>query len=143
MGQARGPAGEVVSVQIPELITAAPGALTTLDLQVTVRTGFHVQANPVRNRLLKPIVLEAAATKIATPGAPVYPPSKTLRLEGSDEDLVIYDGAFTIRLPLTIARDAPAGRVTLHATLRYQACDDRYCLFPTTIPVDLPLTVVR
>ena len=130
-------------MQVPESIKAVPGALTTVDLQVTVRTGFHVQANPVRNRLLKPIVLEVRPTQIATPGAPVYPPSKTMRLDGTDEDLVIYDGAFTIRLPLRIASDAPAGPVTIQATLRYQACDDRYCLFPATIPVELPLTISR
>ena len=143
LGSASSQTPDVVRVQVPELIKATAGKATVAEVQVIVRPGFHVQANPVRNRFLKPVVLEMPSTKVVAAGAAVYPPSKTMRLEGSDEDLVIYDGAFSIRVPLAIAQDAPQGPVKLSGTLRYQACDDRHCLFPTTIPVELEISVLR
>ena len=135
-------ASDVVRVQVPKSIEATAGKATVAEVQVIVRPGFHVQANPVRNRFLKPIVLEVPSTRVVATGAPIYPPNKILRLEGSDEDLVIYHGTFSIGFPFTIAQSAPRGPLTLHGTLRYQACDDRHCLFPTAIPVDLEISVV-
>jgi hypothetical protein len=87
-------ASDVVRVQVPKSIEATAGKATVAEVQVIVRPGFHVQANPVRNRFLKPIVLEVPSTRVVATGAPIYPPNKILRLEGSDEDLVIYDGTF-------------------------------------------------
>ena len=65
-----------------------------------------------------------------------------MRLPGDSRDLVVYDGTFAISLPVKAAGDAAAGEtVTLRGTLRYQACDDRHCLFPVTLPVTIVVTI--
>lgn len=133
-------AAEVVAVASDPQF-AHPGQVVVAQVRVSVAPGFHVQANPVRNRFLIPIVLAVKPDTAVTPGAPVYPVAKTMRLEGSDEDLVIYDGEFEIRLPLHVADNAPAKRLRLTGTLRYQACDDHHCLFPTTVPLELSLEI--
>ena len=133
--------GDVLRVQVPGEIQCAAGKATVVEVQMSVRAGFHVQANPVRNRFLKPIVLDVPTTQTVVTGPPRYPESKIMRLDGSDEDLVIYDGTFSIRLPLAVASDAPVGPVTLRGVLRYQACDDRHCLFPAEVPIELRLTI--
>jgi len=112
-------------------------------IQVSVKRGYHVQANPVKNPSLVPIVLDVKPDEMVVPGPPVYPLSKKLRLDGSDEDLAVYDGTFVIRLPLTIVPNALRSRLILSGTLRYQACDDRHCLFPVTLPVKLIILVGR
>lgn len=134
-------AADVLRLRVPSHVAASAGQETVAAIQITVKRGYHVQANPVRNPSLIPIVLDMMADGSVTPGSPDYPLSKTMRLEGADEDLVVYDGTFAIRLPLAVAVDAPAGPVILSGTLRYQACDDRHCLFPVTRPVKLVVQV--
>jgi len=62
-------------------------------------------------------------------------------LEGDSVDLVIYDGSFAVRNSIKLTEDAAPGKRELRGTLRYQACDDRHCLFPTTLPFTVRLRV--
>jgi hypothetical protein len=108
---------------------------------VTVKPGYHVQANPVLNPDLIPLTLEIKPAPDARSGKPIYPPAKRLRLEGDSVALVVYDGSFTVRTPIRLSKRAAPGTRDLSGALRYQACDDRHCLFPTTIPFTLKLRV--
>jgi len=133
---------EVVSVVPPPGVEVKPGASARIALQVLVKPGYHVQANPVENPSLIPITLKMDAADNISVGEPLYPKAKRLRLPGDDQDLVVYDGSFVIALLITAARNAASGaKLTLRGTLRYQACDDSHCLFPVTLPVALPVTV--
>jgi len=133
---------DVVTVQPPPGIEVKPGAGTRVAIQIAVKPGYHVQANPVENPDLIPITLKIDAAGSVSVGEPVYPVAKRMRLPGDSQDLVVYDGTFSISLPVKVGRDAAAGEaVTLKGTLRYQACDDRYCLFPVTLPVALVVTI--
>jgi hypothetical protein len=71
-----------------------------------------------------------------------YPASKKLRLEAIHETVPVYQGTFRLVRDVTIARDAavrplldPGGRLTIEGALKYQACDDRICYPPATVPV--------
>jgi thiol:disulfide interchange protein DsbD len=121
-----------------------PGAGTHIAIQVAVKPGYHVQANPVENPDLIPITLKIDAAGSVSVGKPVYPAAKRMRLRGDSQDLVVYDGTFTISLPVKVGLEGAAGdTVTLRGTLRYQACDDRHCLFPVTLPVAVVVTIAR
>lgn len=135
---------EVVTVVPPSGVEVKPGARARIALQVVVRPGYHVQANPVENPSLIPITLKMDAAEGVSVEDPLYPTAKRLRLPGDSQDLVVYDGTFVIALPLQVGRKATAGAmVTLKGTLRYQACDDSHCLFPVTLPVALAVKVVE
>ncbi len=115
------------------------GSAASVEVKVAVKRGYHVQANPVENPSLIPITLKIEPAAGVTVGKPVYPTAKRIRLQGDDHDLVVYDNSFTIAVPIKLSGNLAAGStVKLNGTLRYQACDDRHCLFPVT----LPLTVV-
>jgi len=133
----------VASVSMGEVPAVRAGAGATLKVAVTVKPGFHVQANPVLNPALIPIVLAVPQTPAVSIGKPVYPQARRLRLVGSEEDLVVYDGTFVIEQPVTVSQDSPRGETVLAGSLRYQACDDRHCLIPRTLPVELRLRVVE
>lgn len=137
-------AGAVEALRIlpPEAVAVKPGAATQIRLQVVVRPGYHVQANPVENPSLIPITLRIDPSPHISIGVPRYPGAKRLRLAGDDQDLVVYDGRFDIALPIAVGNDAAPGDVTLAGSLRYQACDDRHCLFPVTLPVAVSVTVL-
>lgn len=118
-----------------EALTIAAGAQDTLAFTFSVRSGFHVQANPVPHAYLIPATLKADSTNYFTPQSPLYPAGHTYVLTGSTDSLSVYDGTFQIPVPVTASADAPAGNYTLNGTFRFQACDDTTCFAPRTITV--------
>jgi DsbC/DsbD-like thiol-disulfide interchange protein len=131
-----------VTVVPPSSVELRPGTSRQIALQVVVKPGYHVQANPVENPSLIPITLQMDGATGISVGEPLYPTAKRLRLPGDSQDLVVYDGSFAIGVRLEVARDANVVQtVALKGNLRYQACDDSHCLFPVTLPVALSVTI--
>jgi DsbC/DsbD-like thiol-disulfide interchange protein len=131
----------VVSVTSPAPAKLAPGARAEVRFSVTVKKGFHVQANPASEPYLVPLRLEMKSDSRVRIAKTHYPPGKPWRLTGTEQDLSTYDGTFEIRLDLEAAPQATPGEVTLSGTLHYQACDDRVCLRPASVPVSLAVSV--
>jgi len=42
-----------------------------------------------------------------------------------------------------VSSRAAAGKTVLEGKLHYQACDHEHCLFPRTLPVEIPLRIER
>jgi len=57
-----------------------------------------------------------------------------LRLEAIDETVPVYNGKFRLVRDITIGK-AYLGTLTVEGTLKYQACDDRMCYVPQTVPL--------
>ena len=132
----------VVHVSAPDTLVISQRGKGVAHVKLVIDTGYHVQANPVENPSLIPITLKIDPAAGVTVGRPVYPTAKRIRLPGDDHDLVVYDGEFTIALPVQLTSDfAPGDTVALNGSLRYQACDERHCLFPVTVPLTLALRV--
>lgn len=150
-GGAEGPAaaepgqagGRVLTVGPVEPLSLKPGGSQWLFIPVQVAEGYHVQANPASEDYLIALRLDLRCPEGLTCGPPVYPSSKPFRLKGSDKELDVYDGLMELRLTLSADGDVAPGERTVEGTLRYQACDDRRCLFPATAPVSVPVQVVR
>jgi len=133
---------EVVTVTPPSGVHLKPGGEARVAIQIVVKPGYHVQANPVENPSLIPITLKVESDANISIGEPRYPAAKRIRLPGDSQDLVVYDGSFVIALPVQVSHSATAGEtITLRGALRYQACDDSHCLFPVTLPVSLSVAV--
>lgn len=115
------------------------GRSGTVTVVVTVKPGFHVQANPASEELV-PTTLTLEPAPGLTLGTPVYPKSKPYRLEGVGE-LAVYDGTFEIKVPVTVGKTVPLGQRALKGSVRYQACDDTTCFFPVTEPVMVTVTI--
>lgn len=127
---------EVAQVIAPARVTLPLGKPQQVAIEVAVRPGYHVQANPAAYPNLIPITLTLPPARGVATGAPTYPAPKRLRLEGSGDQLLVYDGRFRIVVPMAryVALAAP---IRLQGSLRYQGCDDRHCLFPQTVPLVL------
>lgn len=132
------PRPKVVDAAAPA-VALRPGRTSPAALTVTVARGFKVQANPPTEGLVATTLMMAPSEGLHF-GAPQYPKSKVFALEGVG-DLLVYDGIFTITLPISASRSAAPGPRTLEGTLRYQACDDTTCLLPISLPVRIEVTV--
>lgn len=71
-----------------------------------------------------------------------FPASKKLRLEAIKETVPVFEGTFHLTREIIIADEKSVrplldseGNLTIEGSLRYQACDDRQCFLPVTVPV--------
>ena len=134
--------GPVVRVREPEGLTLVPGASGIARFVLDVADGFHAQANPATQPFLIPLTLKLRSSGGLRVGSARYPPGRPHRLEGAEDALLTYDGTFEVAVPVEALPAAPPGERSLRGSLRYQACDDRMCLFPVSSAVTLTVRVV-
>ncbi len=102
---------------------AAAGGWRKFELRLTLRPGWHVNANPASLPELIPTRVEGDVRGL------VYPKAESLRLAFAEDRLAVYTGRVVVRGEVKDgARDV---------RLTYQPCDDRRCLPPVTRPVRL------
>ena len=128
-------------------LIAVPGSRLTLLAEVELPAGVHVYAPPVKG--YKPIELMTEAAPQFTFHPAVYPKPKVLYLEAIRERVPVFEGKFRIRQDLTVTtaqdflRSLGEGKmIEIGGELRYQACDQRTCYPPTSVPVKWQLNVL-
>lgn len=110
----------------------------------TVGAGFHVQANPVSQPNLVATTLMLDANDAFEVSEITYPDGKMYRLQNSDRDLKTYEGNFDVKVAVKAkAGKAKAGKSEVKGKLRFQACNDKICFFPTSVPVTIPVVVYK
>jgi uncharacterized protein YyaL (SSP411 family) len=116
----------------------AGGALR-LAVDLEIRDGWHVNAHrPLQQELIGTELTVGEGRGAWRLGAVDYPAGERIRLGFRDEPLLVYRG--TVRLTALLegapADDAPAPVVPVR--LRFQACDDKVCLRPEEMVLEVP-----
>lgn len=125
--------------------TVAPGQRVTLELVVDLPEKMHVYAPEVDGYI--PISWEIEPREIVTLFDAEYPDAEMLHLPAIDETVPVYEGAFRILRDVRVnnsrelAKFLDDGKITLNGKFRYQACDDKVCYIPETVPVKWTLAV--
>jgi hypothetical protein len=127
-------------VTYPSDSAIAPGNRFSIVAQITPHTGVHVYAPGATN--YKVIDLKVLAAPYISALAPAYPQSEIYFFKPLNERVPTYQKPFTIRQDIVIdgsaaARTALANEtsMTIGGALSYQACDDRLCYDPVTLPL--------
>ena len=115
------------------------GQHVALILDVELQQGVHVYAPGVQSGYI-PIEWKLSASPAWTNTTVDYPEPKSVRLLG--ETVPAYEGKIRITREVTIAPQGRAaeaagasGQIVLEGSFRYQACDDRQCFVPETVPL--------
>ena len=112
-----------------------------LTLDGTLPPGMHVYAPGVSQeyRPVKWTMNESTAWKF---GQPSFPMAKKMSLAGDPELVPVYEGKFSITRELVLGREqdlkprvSADGDFTVEGAFQFQACDDRMCFPPQTIPL--------
>jgi len=127
-------------VNSASLAAAKWGQRIALVLDVDLKPGMHVYAPGVQGYIAVDwSMAESPAVKVHEA---TYPASQQINLPAIHETVPAYKGKFQIVRDVTIGTDAqvkPAlnekGELIIHGTFRYQACDDRTCYIPETLPL--------
>jgi len=122
--------------------TVAPGTQFSLVLDVRPARGVHVYAPGVTG--YKPISLSVEAQPGLVTRGVQYPPSEDYHFKPLNEHVQVYQRPFRIVQDVLIdpAPQAQAqaalkdvASMTIKGVLNYQACDDKVCFTPQTVPL--------
>ncbi len=131
--------GEAVKVDEVRIKgVATPGREVIAVISFTIDEGYHTHSSRPSEPNFIATALSIAATKGVTAGNPVYPKGKTQKVEGLDKPLSLYEGQFTVSVPLKLEAGISLP-LTVPATLRYQACQGAQCYPPKSLKVDLTI----
>jgi hypothetical protein len=124
----------------PSDAAVAPGNRITLALDIVPKPGMHVYAPGASN--YRVIRLDLADQPFLRPLDTRYPPSEIYFFEPLNERVPVYQKPFTLLREVVVegtpqAQAALKGResVTINGTLEYQACDDKICYNPGSLPL--------
>jgi hypothetical protein len=126
------------------------GNRVTLIAQIDLPPNVHVYSPGVQG--YKPIQLTLNPVAGIEFAPVAYPSSKVLYLEAIQEHVPVFEGKFRITQDATVTasktRDVvralvSAGKtISITGELKYQACDDRVCYPPASVPVVWSLQVL-
>jgi len=125
-----------------------PGNLITLTADVRLPPDVHVYAPGTQG--YKPIKLVMDPLPEFEFRAASYPRSKILYLPAIKERVPVFEGAFRIRQELKVNSMADFSNslgtdgkmVAIKAHLEYQACDNKICFLPASVPLEWKLQVL-
>jgi hypothetical protein len=128
-------------------VTIGPGRRVTLTAEVKPKTGIHVYAPGSQYRA---VAIKLEPQSPFRTDAPVeYPKPVLYTFKPLNEQVLVYDSPF--RLVAQIVLDPARPFVTplqrpaslaLNASLDYQACDDRVCYLPESVPLRWTVTLL-
>lgn len=127
----------VSSPQLAVKATSPASAAKQIELRFTIQEGLHINSHTPHSEFLIPTTL----TLEKTPGVEVaqvdYPQGVDYHFQFSPKDaLSVYTGEFAVVVRL----HAHAGHYAMRGQLHYQACDNKACNPPQTLPVQLDVT---
>lgn len=131
----------IVQVTAPEVIVSS-GRKGVIHIYITVKKGYHIQANKVNDEFIIPTTIEINAGDVIATGKPSFPAGRKFRLEETNDYLLVYDGNFRITIPLRAKKKLQKGNYTLDAKLHYQACDNKTCFFPKIIDFSIVVNII-
>lgn len=129
---------------VAEADTAHPGSTHRVAIEARLEpqgAGLHVNSNEPLEDFLIPTVLTLDPPPGVELGAVAWPAPILLEQQGAEQPLAVFEEEFVIGAALTLEAGLPPGDYVVPGSLRYQACDERMCYIPTTVPVEFALRV--
>ena len=124
--------------------TVRPNLRFTLVADFQLQPKMHVYAPSVQGYI--PIRFDIEPSPYFTAHTTEYPPAEELFLAAIKETVPVFQGGFQVRQDITMLGNdvlEPVlkgnSEVKIRGKLRYQACDDKICYLPQTIPLEWTL----
>ena len=102
-----------------------------VDVHLSIEAGYHIQSNKPKDANLIATNIVVTGPKSIKIGNPQFPVAKVVKLGFSNIPAAVFEGKITIRVPVS------ATKGKYRAEIRWQACDDKSCLAPVTVVLDV------
>jgi hypothetical protein len=137
-------AGPSVTLVSAPLATVTRGQGGVVKLRFHISNGYHINSNKPKEEFLIPTALKLNAPTDIVITKTTYPAGEEKSFDfDPNEKLSVYTGDFTISVGVRPLKDVVHGKYAVHGTLKYQACDNRACYPPKTLPVDFEVKVQK
>lgn len=124
------------------------GQRILLAVEIEMAKGLHLYAPGVEGYIATE--WKMPETPLAKAHEVVYPKSRVLYLEAIKEKVPVFEGKIRLLRDVTMGPDkalrgamGEGNKVIIEAGLRYQACNDRLCYPPETVPLKWELELTR
>ena len=117
------------------------GGIYLVAVQAELDAGFHVNSNEPLEDGLIPTELSLDPPEGVRLEGIAWPESFLFEVAG--EPLAVFEEEFLIGASLALDPDLAVGDYVVPGRLRYQACDNTICYFPTTATLEFHLSVVE
>jgi DsbC/DsbD-like thiol-disulfide interchange protein len=143
--EAPSPVGRVTSESVV-VVAAQPveipgGGSRETVVKISIKAGYHVNANPPTFSYLKPTELDITASDGISAASVSYPSPLSRKFAFADKPLAVYEGETGIKATIKADKAAGKGEHSIAARLRVQACDDQVCYPPGQIELRIPVTI--
>lgn len=122
------------------------GQRVRLSVEAVLGRGLHAYAPGAPPEFI-PVSWTLGPSPAWKASNPEWPLADKTQLYGVDEKVPNYSGTFKVSREITLAaqalltKEAPAGELLITGEFRYQACNDRVCFPPETVPVKWKLII--
>jgi thiol:disulfide interchange protein DsbD len=129
-------------LQNPPAAPVKAGARINVKLLAEVQDGWHLYS-------LKPMVEGPIPTRIwiaegqpfSLAGAVQAPDPQVMQDASFGMEVELYEGEAVFTLPVRVASGAAPGAQKLVVSASYQSCNNKLCLPPKTVKVEVPITI--
>jgi hypothetical protein len=133
----------LVSVAPINTVVVAPGGKASLDIQLRVNKGFHINSNKPADEFMLPTVVHLNPPQGIMIVNIDYPDGQLLALPFLSEKLSVYSGDILVKAQVRVPSSTPVGTQRVHGEVKYQACDNRQCYPPKTAPLEFDVKVEK
>ena len=135
---------QYVTVAPIDTVAVVRGKTAALKIDCRVNQGFHINSNKPNSELLIPTEFKfSLPTELIIAGV-TYPAGQQLTFPFMpNEPLSVYSGDFQINAKVRSSQHSHPGTYRVHAQLKYQACNDRQCFAPKSLPVDFDVKIAN
>ena len=129
-------------LQNPPTASVKAGGRFTVKLLAAVQEGWHLYS-------LKPMTEGPIATRIwiaggqpfSLSGAVHAPEPRVMQDPSFGMEVELYEGEAVFTLPVKVAPGTAPGAQKLVVSASYQSCNDKLCLPPKTVKLEVPITI--
>ena len=120
------------------------GARFTVRVAAQIQPGWHIYGlkpaadGPIPTRIW---VEQGQAAQAAAPVTGTEP--QTTQDASFNMEVQLYEGEASFSLPLRLAASAAPGTQKIVVNASYQSCDNKLCLPPKTVKLEVPVTVAK
>jgi hypothetical protein len=142
------PAVTLLIAQISPNLTVAPvptvkvrkGSVAAVTLRAVLPPGFHANSSTPSDEYLIPLSLKWTGGPLQVDGI-TYPKGTLEKYPFSPKPLSVVTGEFSISTKFKVPANTDNGAAAQNGVLKYQACNDRMCFAPKSVPVTVTLEI--
>ena len=139
---AAAPADPVAWKLNPPAAPVKPGTRFTVKLLAEVQDGWHLYSlKPMAEGPIPTRIWVAEGQPFALAGAIQAPDPQVMQDSSFGMEVELYEGEAVFTLPVRVATGASLGAQMLVVSASYQSCNNKLCLPPKTVKVEVPVTI--